>query len=718
MSTPEYIRKTLAELTRNDEVNKHTLCACRVAGRWLDSMNWKHVPQEACDLVPSLPGHEHAVVGESLRERAGNLINATGTSAPQAVSFLRALLGQHGVAPEDCELFMLKGEFNYDEARRVRELVTRDDEAPGGQRQCWIMAPGEGAAHWPECIEKGLIMVGYDNMRRDLSDLKTREAMDEEFEKREGRPRGSDSRGIHEFVNVMRPGDILIAKKGLRIVLGYGIVSAPYFYDAEGPTYRHRRRVDWKKIGTWTIPDGMKMLPQKTLTGKSYAEVEPLLKLMGVLVKPPPTRPDLPAKNTIFYGPPGTGKTYCLKNKYFEMFTDRGSAETADDRADAVVRGLTWWEVIALALLDQADGPRAAVTVIMKHPLVQAKARFSSNQDLRAGIWSALQLHARVECAYVKNPVRGEPLVFDKDENSVWSVDRGQIERDLPELLRMLEDFKKDTPARDRSPTLRYVFTTFHQSFSYEDFIEGIKPGMDGDDAGQLRYGIKPGVFRTIADEAHANPSKDYALFIDEINRGNVASIFGELIALIEEDKRAGAANELRAHLPYSRAEFVVPPNLYIIGTMNTADRSVEALDTALRRRFTFVEMRPDSRLIVQPERLGVDLAPLMDTINARIEQLLDHDHAIGHAYFMGIKNLPDLQAAFKNRVIPLLREYFYGNPAKVGMVLGDRFVKRKAVTAGFAGGQWGEDDLDAREVYEFVDAATLTADDFASVYA
>jgi len=221
-----------------------------------------------------------------------------------------------------------------------------------------------------------------------------------------------------------------------------------------------------------------------------------------------------------------------------------------------------------------------------------------------------------------------------------------------------------------------------------------------------------------ICQQAAADPAKPYALLIDEINRGNVASIFGELITLIEDDKRLGAENELKTVLPYSRQEFGVPGNLYIIGTMNTADRSVEALDTALRRRFTFEEMRPDSERIQTPDNLGVDLRKLFNRINARLEELLDHDHCIGHAYFMEIKSLDDLRVVFANKIIPLLKEYFYGHPAKIGMVLGEPFIVAKKIKAAFASGDWGVDELDEKAVYEFADVSQLRAEDFASIYA
>jgi 5-methylcytosine-specific restriction endonuclease McrBC GTP-binding regulatory subunit McrB len=309
-----------------------------------------------------------------------------------------------------------------------------------------------------------------------------------------------------------------------------------------------------------------------------------------------------------------------------------------------------------------------------------------------------------------------DPLLFWKDDNSVWSIDPQAAAREVPELCKIVDDYNNLAPAP--AAIERFKFTTFHQSFSYEDFVEGIKPQTDVEQAqGQISYEVKSGIFKEICLQAKENPTKNYAIFIDEINRGNVASIFGELITLIEDDKRLGNEHEIKTILPYSREEFGVPKNLYIVATMNTADRSVEALDTALRRRFTFEEVRPDVEKIPQPDGLNVDLRKVLQTINARIEQLLDRDHCIGHYYLMGIKNLEDLRAAFANKIVPLLREYFYGNPAKVGMVLGERFISVKPNRTTFAPGDWGLEDIDEKVVYELKDLSELSAEDFASIY-
>lgn len=168
------------------------------------------------------------------------------------------------------------------------------------------------------------------------------------------------------------------------------------------------------------------------------------------------------------------------------------------------------------------------------------------------------------------------------------------------------------------------------------------------------------------------NTQKPHILIIDEINRGNISKIFGELITLIEPSKRIGAEEELRVTLPYSQTSFGVPSNLYIIGTMNTADRSITSLDTALRRRFEFVEMMPDATKLEGKVIEGINLQKMLTAINERIEFLYDREKTIGHAYLLDIKNLDDLKEAFQNKIIPLLQEYFYRNYALIQAVLND----------------------------------------------
>jgi 5-methylcytosine-specific restriction protein B len=173
-----------------------------------------------------------------------------------------------------------------------------------------------------------------------------------------------------------------------------------------------------------------------------------------------------------------------------------------------------------------------------------------------------------------------------------------------------------------------------------------------------------------------------YLLVIDEINRANIAKVLGELITLIEDDKRLGEANELTVRLPASGERFGVPPNLYVLGTMNTADRSIALLDLALRRRFTFVEMRPQPSVIEPPVVAGVDLRALLARLNERIAALRDRDHQIGHSYLLHLRDAGDLHFAWYRRVVPLLQEYFYNDGERLKAVIGGRFVRPVKMSA------------------------------------
>lgn len=250
----------------------------------------------------------------------------------------------------------------------------------------------------------------------------------------------------------------------------------------------------------------------------------------------------------------------------------------------------------------------------------------------------------------------------------------------------------------------RIAFTTFHQSYGYEEFIEGIKPYTD-DETKAISYSVEPGVFKLFCEKASEitdvdsqletqENTKPFVFIIDEINRGNISKIFGELITLIEGTKRAGEPEAACAILPYSGETFSVPSNVYLLGTMNTADRSIALMDTALRRRFSFEELMPDAdvlRKIGADKVDDLDVAEMLEKINERITFLYDREHTIGHAFFTRLKDEPTiaaLSAIFKKSVLPLLQEYFYEDYQKIQLVLGDnaktddalKFVKDEKV--------------------------------------
>ena len=417
--------------------------------------------------------------------------------------------------------------------------------------------------------------------------------------------------------------------------------------------------------------------------------------------------------NQILFGAPGTGKTYTLRNEYFPKYTISEKSISPESYFEEIVSGLTWWQAIALALLEMGT---SKVNDILENRWVSKKAILSESKNVRATIWGNLQFHTIIESKTVNYTQRQSPYNFDKTKDKKWELLETDLKEQAPEIYDILDSVNNFKPNPNKE-IKHYVFTTFHQSFSYEDFIEGIKPVMEeGKEA--ISYQIENGIFKDLCLKAQSDPENRYAIFIDEINRGNVSAIFGELITLIEPDKRIGAVNELKVKLPYSKREFGVPKNVDIIGTMNTADRSVEALDTALRRRFSFVEMQPNPNVLLDSEYTDIDLKRLLETINQRIEVLIDKDHQIGHSYFIGIQNLDDLKLVFKDKIIPLLEEYFYGDFGKIGFVLGGKFIFQEENTAKFPKNFAYENDfLEDKKVYRFTPFEYWNESTFISVY-
>lgn len=364
------------------------------------------------------------------------------------------------------------------------------------------------------------------------------------------------------------------------------------------------------------------------------------------------------AENIIYYGPPGTGKTYLLQNK----MSDYIDYQVSDAQIVRAFQSETKeWILISLIMI-QRHGK-------MKPSEIQSKID-ALNLGKRVSVTSVLEAHSmNVALADI---IRKTPSVFFECGDGFWYVSKIKIQQNMPDFF---EKFLSTSEVERR-----YAFVTFHQSFSYEDFIEGIRPAYVKE-TNSIDYSPKDGVFKEICQIASEHPEKDYAVFIDEINRGNISEIFGELISLIEVDKRKDMENELSATLPYSKETFVVPRNLNIFGTMNSADRSVGTIDIALRRRFKFIPMNPDAKIIsdelilnhIDPQNVdGINVIRLFDTINSRIELLLDRNHMIGQAMFMSVSSAYDIIRIIQDKIVPLLEEYFFNDLQKIQMVFND----------------------------------------------
>ena len=387
-----------------------------------------------------------------------------------------------------------------------------------------------------------------------------------------------------------------------------------------------------------------------------------------------------PALNTIYYGPPGTGKTYVVRAMLDAHFVTRTESISNAQWEESLVKEPGWRDVIAAVLKDL--GGKATVPQIRKHSLIDAKFRCMSGKDTsrQQRIWGNLLRHSSLDSTTVNFSTRKPPFLFDKldDAASTWVL-LADWEEEAPGAVELLRLFCKGNSAQEGHEKRRYDSITFHQSYSYEEFVEGIRPVLAGeepgdeDEADNLTYRLHNGVFKKICTDARNDPGKrPYALLIDEINRGNISKIFGELITLMEDAKREGEAEVMEVTLPYSGKPFSIPSNLYIIGTMNTADRSLALMDTALRRRFAFERVDPDPSLLAEKDVEGVRLDLLLKTINERIEALYDKEHAIGHSYLWHVEDRKSLRLAFRNKILPLLEEYFFEDWEKIRLVLGD----------------------------------------------
>ena len=392
--------------------------------------------------------------------------------------------------------------------------------------------------------------------------------------------------------------------------------------------------------------------------------------------------------NQILYGPPGTGKTYNTINHAISIIEKKSIEDLANEkRGDVTTR-------FKELLVNDWEKPNGQIGFVTFHQSM-------SYEDFIEGIKPSLTSKAKVTYDIV-------PGIF-KSINQLATNNYLRSIGDNSKYVDFDQAFDKLKDEWEVNPELEFPLKTAGSEFTilgvtnrsihFKKASGGTGHTLSISTLRDLYYGKRevssvgvgiyyPGIIKKLRsyelDSSVVEEIKPYVLIIDEINRGNVSQIFGELITLLEPDKRLGENEELELSLPYSKEPLTVAPNLFIIGTMNTADRSVEALDTALRRRFSFEEMMPIPELVATD--LGekntwnkIQISEVLKTINDRITVLVDRDHQIGHSYFLGLKNSTDfdkdLKAVFTDKIIPLLQEYFFNDYVKIGMVLGKGFV-------------------------------------------
>ena len=412
--------------------------------------------------------------------------------------------------------------------------------------------------------------------------------------------------------------------------------------------------------------------------------------------------------NQILYGPPGTGKTYGVVRKALEIIEGNASDNRSKFK-EYVEKGQ-----IKFITFHQSYGYEEFVEGI------KAETKNDNvSYKIEDGAFKSICKRANGDKILLKDAKE------ELTEDGFKKLYKNYVDK-LPIFSNNMYGKILETPT-DKQPFYLYKNNQFSilvkpqnsndpKTISCDKLIKDI---FHNDNYGMPSY--EPVIIQDILGQEYesykANHiNQNYILIIDEINRGNISKIFGELITLIEPSKRLGADDEIMVELPYSKEKFGVPSNLYIIGTMNTADRSIALMDTALRRRFEFVEMMPEYDTLNETIIEGINVGEMLKTINERIEYLYDRDHTIGHAYFINVSDLKTLANVFKNKILPLLQEYFYDDWEKIGLVLGDsQFIKeKKPVNALFKS---GTDYINDKILYEIDKEAFYDKQNYLKIY-
>ena len=389
-----------------------------------------------------------------------------------------------------------------------------------------------------------------------------------------------------------------------------------------------------------------------------------------------------PAKNIIYTGVAGTGKTYRLQ-QIAKQYTEFLPVANADELLKALLKPLSWRDVICLIFLNNYQQGRKLLKVpeIIDHQFFRMKAQLNDRKEnLNQTAWGTLMMYSDKNSVRVKYHRRASQSYFDKDDSSNWFLLADSLPL-LADLQNKLDDYQAAIHSQFQpnylQPKLeRFSFVSFHQAYGYEEFVEGIRPHIA--DNGQMSYRIESGAFLRLCQQAKHDPSHRYAMLIDEINRANVARVFGELMSLIEPTKRAGQTDSLSVNLAYSHQPFSVPSNVDIYATMNSQDHSLAPLDMAFRRRFEFIECQPQPQLLgkVMANGIEIDLAKLLTALNERISQNLAKDSQLGHSFLWGIDSLQALSAAFSQSIIPQVAQACQHHGQILQAIFGQTFIR------------------------------------------
>ena len=601
--------------------------------------------------------------------------------------------------------------------RELAELLY-DWIDPGHQTQVVKIAPGELAKYWPDCEAGGYICVGWDEVG-DLREFQSKEEFRDAF--RKYYPYNGNeaqvSRKANELWTLMtlEAGDRIIANRGTAEVLALGTVTdGGYEWRPDRPEYRHTLAIDWDPSVARRLDP-----PVKAWATTTVAKVGPEL-YKRIVDGPPPPPPLEPVYadieqalarrgQVILYGPPGTGKTYTARRAavwlldggsdnpyaasiltYPGLFAEREQLHTASGDQPGrvwfmIAKPAQWaWSQLkvdghvefSLGRLQRNFPKVRAGDLVVGYESsptqrVTALARVTSEYEPDAPPEAALTLEP---VADIDGPtwadLHEDPLLVESEpvrnrcQGTLFELTAVEGDR----LLATIALANPDVAGVAQPSIGRLTRITFHPSYTYEDFIGGFRPRPSG--SGALELERADGIFKEICAAASADPDRTYVVLIDEINRGNIPKVFGETITLIEKDKRG-----LSVRLPQSGAEFAVPANLAVIATMNTADRSIHLLDTALRRRFAFIELLPSTEPLAGATAGTLALDVFLENLNNRVRTRVGREKQVGHAIFYEDGELIDtpesFAGVFRHELLPLLQEYLYEDYRELADLLG-----------------------------------------------
>ena len=591
----------------------------------------------------------------------------------------------------------------YDELLAIMKV-----EQTKTKSKVWLFAPGENACMWDKCKESQTMCLGWD-LIGDISEFKNREELTKALQVAYNKGDSScknDNLALWQFVHEIHEGDIVYVKKGINKIIGRGIVKGEYYYDETLSTYRHIRKVNWTHYGEWDY--ALHKLAQKTLTDISkYPEFVKNLNSIVVEDKQITTTPETTPKQCWWlvaspdvwkFTDINVGETmeYTLTNengnkrRIYQNFLDAKAGDMVICYASTPTLQVVALGEIAKDTDDKHLYFRKTEQLLnpIDYSTIKNYEELQAMECMTGGGRGTLfkvtedEYQVLMEIIRKDNPLSATNTLTaytDSDFLSEVYMSSSELQR-LKALLRNKKNIilqgapgvGKTFTAERLAYTLmgvvdkqRIEMVQFHQNYSYEDFILGYKPNIGGG------FELKHGVFYKFCKKALNTPDKDFFFIIDEINRGNLSKIFGELLMLIENNYRG---KEIR--LAYTDELFTVPDNLHIIGMMNTADRSLAMIDYALRRRFSFFEMRPgfktDGFKSYLSKLSNEQLNKIIDGIQA-LNDIISKDDSlgsgfcIGHSYFCNQEefSMEWLENVIEYDIEPMLKEYWFDDIQK-----------------------------------------------------